>query len=77
MHVGHPTFFLGPAVAPHFFNSEIATGYGYLLNLKAALPHPLLIKIVASYRYRSFCCTLKKLLGCFTDVGSILKNLTL
>jgi len=61
MYVVPPTFFVGPAVAPHFFNSRIATGHGYLLNLKAALPHPLLIKIVTSYRYRSFCCTLKKL----------------
>jgi len=60
-----PYFFSWPRSGPHFFNSRIATGYGYLLNLKAALPHPLLIKIVASYRYHSFCCTLKNLLVLF------------
>jgi len=35
------------------------------------------IKIVASYRYRSFYCILKKFWSCFKDVGSILKHLTL
>ena len=57
-------FFLAPQW-PNVFSSRIATGYGYLLKLKAALPHPLVIKIVASYRYRSICCTLKKPLVLF------------
>jgi len=64
-------------VGNRYFINSVATRYCYLLNSIAALPQPFLNKNSSELSLPLLLLHLKKFWSCFTDVGSILKNLTL
>jgi len=74
--LGSP-FFPPPAPAEGYGGSS-GSGYRHLLNFIAALPHPLLNKNSSELSLPLLLLHFKKSFWCyFTDVGSILKIITL